>query len=77
MSKTKDPWVLGISASHNGAVCLLKGDEIVVANDGGDSILFFPRTANGDVAPSRILQGPDTGLKNPAGVVVDVRHDEL
>ena len=31
---TKDissPWVLGISGSHNGAVCLLKGDEIVVS----------------------------------------------
>jgi carbamoyltransferase len=28
----KDPWVLGISASpHNGAVCLLRGDEIFVA----------------------------------------------
>lgn len=25
------PWILGISASHNGSVCLLKGDEIVVA----------------------------------------------
>jgi carbamoyltransferase len=25
------PWVLGISASHNGAVCLLKGDDIAVA----------------------------------------------
>jgi carbamoyltransferase len=25
------PWVLGISAAHNGAACLLKGDEIVVA----------------------------------------------
>jgi carbamoyltransferase len=25
------PWVLGISSSHNGAVCLLKGDEIVAA----------------------------------------------
>jgi carbamoyltransferase len=25
------PWVLGISASHNGAACLLRGDEIVVA----------------------------------------------
>lgn len=31
MSKARDPWVLGISASHNGAVCLLKGDEIIVA----------------------------------------------
>jgi carbamoyltransferase len=25
------PWVLGISASHNGAACLLRGSEIVVA----------------------------------------------
>src|SRR5688500_20383226 len=31
MVRHNDPWVLGISASHNGAVCLLKGDEIVVA----------------------------------------------
>ena len=32
MSSTdKQPWVLGISASHNGAVCLLHGDQIVVA----------------------------------------------
>ena len=31
MVKHNDPWVLGISASHNGAVCLLKGDELVVA----------------------------------------------
>lgn len=27
----REPWVLGISASHNGAACLLRGDEIVVA----------------------------------------------
>ena len=27
----KQPWVLGISASHNGSVCLLHGDQIVVA----------------------------------------------
>lgn len=31
MKQQNDPWILGISASHNGAVCLLKGDEIVVA----------------------------------------------
>jgi carbamoyltransferase len=28
---TNQPWILGISASHNGAVCLLQGDQIVVA----------------------------------------------
>src|SRR5438046_637077 len=31
MAKGDLPWILGISASHNGAACLLKGDEIVVA----------------------------------------------
>lgn len=31
MAKHKARWVLGISASHNGAACLLKDDEIVVA----------------------------------------------
>ncbi|MEU7728130.1 carbamoyltransferase C-terminal domain-containing protein [Streptomyces sp. NPDC040724] len=28
---TGKPWVLGVSASHNGGACLLHGDEIVVA----------------------------------------------
>lgn len=31
MPSTEKPWILGISASHNGSVCLLHGDEIVVA----------------------------------------------
>lgn len=31
MAAPDTPWILGISASHNGAACLLKGDEIVVA----------------------------------------------
>lgn len=26
-----DPWILGLSASHNGAACLLRGDTIVAA----------------------------------------------
>ncbi|HKV33891.1 MAG TPA: carbamoyltransferase C-terminal domain-containing protein [Pyrinomonadaceae bacterium] len=30
-SPDRQPWILGISASHNGAACLLHGDEIVVA----------------------------------------------
>src|SRR5262245_66443837 len=25
------PWILGVSYSHNGAACLLRGDELVVA----------------------------------------------
>jgi carbamoyltransferase len=31
MVKTHEPWILGVSASHNGAACLLKGDSVVVA----------------------------------------------
>jgi carbamoyltransferase len=31
MKDKNKPWVLGIASSHNGAVCLLRGDEIVVA----------------------------------------------
>jgi carbamoyltransferase len=31
MKDKKHPWILGIASSHNGAVCLLRGDEIVVA----------------------------------------------
>ncbi len=31
MSTTSNPWVLGLSASHNGAACLLHGDRIVTA----------------------------------------------
>lgn len=31
MARHNSTWVLGISASHNGAVCLLRDDELVVA----------------------------------------------
>lgn len=31
MSTTGKPWVLGLSASHNGAACLLHGDHIIAA----------------------------------------------
>jgi DNA-binding beta-propeller fold protein YncE len=51
--------------------------ELIVANTGDDSVLFFARNANGDVAPTRILKGTKTRLKGPVGIVVDVPHDEL
>ncbi len=31
MPSRAEPWILGLSASHNGAACLLKGDTMVVA----------------------------------------------
>ena len=51
--------------------------EIVVANTGGDSVLFFARDAAGDVAPVRVLRGPATKLKGPVGISIDVKRNEL
>lgn len=52
-------------------------NEIIVANDGGNSVLIFSRTTNGDVAPIREIAGPATGLRNPSGVALDFRNNEL
>jgi hypothetical protein len=46
------------------------------------SILVFDRKANGDVAPKRVLTGPDTGFQAPgirgmATVAVDAIHNVL
>ena len=43
----------------------------------GDEILVFPSTAEGDVAPIRVLRGPLTHIKNPTGVFLDTQNDEL
>jgi hypothetical protein len=49
-------------------------DELFVAQR--DSILVFPRTADGDVAPIRVISGPATALKNEKGqVTVDPIND--
>ena len=53
--------------------------ELYVANDvnPGSSILVFPLGASGNVAPSRVLQGLQTGIQGPMGMVVDPVHNEL
>src|SRR5205809_553422 len=45
-------------------------NEIVVANNGDNSILVFPRTASGDVPPKRVIRGALTGVKGPMGVAI-------
>ncbi len=45
-------------------------DELFVP--GADNILVFPRTANGDVAPIRVIEGPDTGLRGQLGGFLSV-----
>lgn len=63
-------WPMGMSYDET-------ADEIVVANNGDDSILFFRRDAQGNVAPSRVIRGPATGIAQPVGVFVDAKNQEL
>ncbi len=51
--------------------------EIIVANTGDDSVLFFDKDASGDAAPVRVLKGTATKLKGPAGVSIDAKRNEL
>jgi hypothetical protein len=45
-------------------------NEIVVANEGNDSITVYARTANGNVAPLRTISGDATGLSGSVDVAV-------
>src|SRR5216117_370901 len=51
--------------------------EIIVANSGDDSVLFFDKDASGDAAPVRVLKGTATKMKGPAGVSIDAKRNEL
>jgi len=42
-----------------------------------NGVLVFDRMANGDVAPKRILRGPDTGITSPSPVGVDATRNLL
>jgi len=61
------------------ALDLAHNELIVVSykNDDGGSITTFQRTAQGNVAPIRTIQGPSTGFNRPQAVVADVLHNEL
>src|SRR5262249_9534253 len=55
-------------------------DELLVGNlsiAGGNSVTVYSRTANGDAAPLRVIEGVDTGLNEPEGLALDAVHDEL
>jgi 6-phosphogluconolactonase (cycloisomerase 2 family) len=53
--------------------------DLYVANDIGQSVLVFKNaaTAEGNVAPVRVLKGDKTRLKNPTGVFLDRKNQEL
>jgi 6-phosphogluconolactonase (cycloisomerase 2 family) len=48
-------------------------NEIVVPSVG--SILVFPRTANGDTAPIRVIKGPNTKMRAKGPLAVDAVHN--
>jgi len=54
-----------------------EGEELYVANDGGNSVLVFDTDANGNAAPLRVLKGPKTQMFYPSSVFVDLKNDEL
>ncbi len=54
-----------------------ESNQLVVANAGGDNILFFDANADGDVAPIRAIGGPSTELAGPTSVVIDRKLDEV
>ena len=51
--------------------------ELYVANDTGNAVLVFRADASGDVAPIRVIQGPNTELDAPGGVFLDTKNNEL
>jgi DNA-binding beta-propeller fold protein YncE len=53
--------------------------DLYVANSMGHSVLVFTgmTSAQGNVAPARVIKGNRTGLVYPTGVFVDPKHQEL
>jgi len=51
--------------------------ELYVANDDGESITVFARTANGNVEPLRTISGSATGLNGPVAVNLNLFRDEI
>src|SRR5262249_9071569 len=41
------------------------------------SVTVYPRTARGDAAPVRVIEGPKTQLNWPNGIAVDPEHGEI
>lgn len=73
-----------LADSHGVAVDTVN-NEILVVNEGHKfglppdlpSLRVFARTANGDVAPLRSIQGASTGLSKPTHLSVDKTNNEI
>ncbi len=69
-TQTQLAWPMGITVDKD-------RNELLVANYGNSSILFFPLSASGDAAPARVLGGPKTGIVGPIAVGVDTKNNEI
>ena len=58
-------------------------DEIILSDEGGKgtktppALRVFRRTDTGDVAPLRVITGPDTGMLRPRQIQLDTERDEV
>jgi len=52
-------------------------DEILVPNPFSNAILTFRGGADGQEAPVRFIQGPNTDLNGPDRLAIDVVHREI
>jgi len=59
------------------AVAAEAEDELFVANNNGNSIAVYSRTASGNTAPLRTLSGAATGLSSPRDLALDLTNNEL
>jgi DNA-binding beta-propeller fold protein YncE len=56
-------WPMGVAVDE-------VNNEIIVANNGDNSVLIFARPARGDARPRRVIRGPLTGIKGPMGIAI-------
>jgi DNA-binding beta-propeller fold protein YncE len=68
--KTLLDWPMGVSLD-------VARDEILIANNGQNSILIFDRMAEGNTAPKRVIRGGKTDISLPMSVAVDDAHHEI
>src|SRR5687768_6199429 len=52
-------------------------DEIIVPNPFASALMVFRGGANGQEAPIRVIQGPNTQLAGPQRLDIDVIHREI
>lgn len=69
--------ILGTAGGGNDKVSVDPANNEILIPIAPSGVLVFDREGNGDVAPKRILSGPDTQIRGVSSVAVDSVHDRL